>query len=164
MGSAVYDSNAIQTLSFRQAIRERVAMYMGSADNQGVLQCIREIITNSIDEATMGFGDTITVIIDSKDKGVRGVLEHGVQVCRRGVDMRDRPCKGSNAHHALHAAGGGALAQGRPCEHQVLFQPRPYRQRAPARHPHRNGAGDARRKARQDAGRSQIKSIIKERI
>ena len=36
-------------------------MYMGSADNMGVLQCIREIITNSIDEATMGFGTKITV-------------------------------------------------------------------------------------------------------
>lgn len=36
-------------------------MYMGSADNQGVLQCVREIITNSIDEATMGFGKKITV-------------------------------------------------------------------------------------------------------
>ena len=67
MSSAVYDSNAIQTLSFRQAIRERVAMYMGSADNQGVLQCIREIITNSIDEATMGFGDKIFVSISENN-------------------------------------------------------------------------------------------------
>ena len=67
MSSAVYDSNAIQTLSFRQAIRERVAMYMGSADNQGVLQCIREIITNSIDEATMGFGNKIFVSISENN-------------------------------------------------------------------------------------------------
>lgn len=36
-------------------------MYMGSADNMGVLQCVREIITNSIDEATMGFGKVIYV-------------------------------------------------------------------------------------------------------
>jgi DNA gyrase/topoisomerase IV subunit B len=36
-------------------------MYMGSADNMGVLQCLREVITNSIDEATMGFGKKITV-------------------------------------------------------------------------------------------------------
>ena len=67
VSSAVYDSNAIQTLSFRQAIRERVAMYMGSADNQGVLQCIREIITNSIDEATMGFGSKIFVSISENN-------------------------------------------------------------------------------------------------
>ena len=56
-----YTAQDIETLSFRDAVRERVAMYMGSADNQGVLQCVREIITNSIDEMTMGYGDTITV-------------------------------------------------------------------------------------------------------
>lgn len=56
-----YDANSIETLNFRDAIRTRVAMYMGSADNQGVLQCVREIITNSIDEATMGYCDRIIV-------------------------------------------------------------------------------------------------------
>ena len=56
-----YNANSIETLSFKDAIRSRVAMYMGSADNMGVLQCLREIITNSIDEATMGFGKKITV-------------------------------------------------------------------------------------------------------
>ena len=60
-----YTAQDIETLSFRDAIRERVAMYMGSADNQGVLQCVREIITNSIDEATMGFGDLIVVELDN---------------------------------------------------------------------------------------------------
>jgi len=61
----IYDAKSIETLSFRDAIRERVAMYMGSADNQGVLQCVREIITNSIDEMTMGYGDTIWVELDN---------------------------------------------------------------------------------------------------
>ena len=56
-----YTANDIQTLDFRTAIRSRIAMYMGSADNQGVLQCVREIITNSIDEATMGYGNKITI-------------------------------------------------------------------------------------------------------
>ena len=56
-----YNAQSIETLSFRDAISTRVAMYMGSADNMGVLQCLREIITNSIDEATMGFGKRITV-------------------------------------------------------------------------------------------------------
>jgi len=59
-----YNAQSIETLSFRDAVRERVAMYMGSADNQGVLQCVREIITNSIDEATMGYGDCIIVELD----------------------------------------------------------------------------------------------------
>ena len=56
-----YTANDIQTLDFRTAIRTRIAMYMGSADNQGVLQCVREIITNSIDEAIMGYGNKITI-------------------------------------------------------------------------------------------------------
>lgn len=56
-----YNAQSIETLSFRDAIRSRVAMYMGSADNMGVSQCLREIITNSIDEATMGFGKKITI-------------------------------------------------------------------------------------------------------
>ena len=63
-----YTAQDIETLSFREAMRERVAMYMGSADNQGVLQCVREIITNSIDEATMGYGDLIIVELDKDNK------------------------------------------------------------------------------------------------
>ena len=58
-----YNANAIETLSFKDAVRSRIAMYMGSADNQGVLQCIREIITNSIDEATMGYGNRICITL-----------------------------------------------------------------------------------------------------
>ena len=65
-----YNAQSIETLSFKDAIRSRVAMYMGSADNMGVLQCLREIITNSIDEATMGFGKRITVDV-YKDNRVR---------------------------------------------------------------------------------------------
>lgn len=68
--SVEYNAQSIETLSFRDAIRSRVAMYMGSADNMGVLQCLREIITNSIDEATMGFGKRITVDL-YKDNRVR---------------------------------------------------------------------------------------------
>jgi len=56
-----YDANDIQTLGFREAVRARIAMYMGSADNQGILQCAREFITNGIDEGTMGFCDSIGV-------------------------------------------------------------------------------------------------------
>ena len=56
-----YNANDIETLDFRTAIRTKIAMYLGSADNQGVLQAIREIITNSIDEYTMGYGNEIYV-------------------------------------------------------------------------------------------------------
>ena len=83
-----YTAQDIETLSFRDAIRERIAMYMGSADNQGVLQCVREIITNSIDEMTMGYGDTIwvelepnnTISIMDNARGVPfGIREDGTE-------------------------------------------------------------------------------------
>lgn len=56
-----YTANDIETLDFRAAIRKRIEMYLGSADNQGVLQCAREIISNCIDEAIMGYGNKITI-------------------------------------------------------------------------------------------------------
>lgn len=97
-----YNSDSIKTLSFRDAIRERVAMYMGSADNQGVLQCIREIITNSIDEATMGFGNTITVMINSKDNKIT-VKDNG-----RGVPfgIRDDGIEVMEAIYTMPHTGG----------------------------------------------------------
>ena len=78
-----YTAQDIETLSFRDAIRERVAMYMGSADNQGVLQCVREIITNSIDEATMGFGDLIVVELDKDNKVTVADYARGVPFGKR---------------------------------------------------------------------------------
>ena len=55
-----YDANSIETLSFKDAVRSRVAMYMGSADNQGVLQCVREIITNS---TKLQWGSVIVLLL-----------------------------------------------------------------------------------------------------
>lgn len=61
MDKTNYTADDIETLDFRSAIRKRIEMYMGSADNQGVLQCAREIISNCIDEAIMGYGNKITI-------------------------------------------------------------------------------------------------------
>ena len=58
-----YDANSIETLNFRDAVRKRIEMYMGSADNQGVLQCAREVISNSIDEFSIGFGNRVDIEI-----------------------------------------------------------------------------------------------------
>ena len=58
-----YDANSIETLNFRDAVRKRIEMYMGSADNQGVLQCAREVISNSIDEFSIGFGNKVDIEI-----------------------------------------------------------------------------------------------------
>lgn len=96
-----YTAQDIETLSFRDAVRERVAMYMGSADNQGVLQCIREIITNSIDEMTMGFGDTIEVLLDENNSVT-------VRDNARGVPfgLRDDGTEAMEAIYTMPHTGG----------------------------------------------------------
>ena len=66
-----YGVNDIETLSFREGVRQRIAMYLGSADNQGVENSIQEIISNSIDEYYMGFGNKIFVTLYSDKICVR---------------------------------------------------------------------------------------------
>lgn len=88
-----YNANSIETLSFRDAVVSRVAMYMGSADNQGVLQGIREIITNVIDEYTMGYGNKVEVEIDGNTVKV--------QDCARGVPFGKR-ADGTDALEAIY--------------------------------------------------------------
>ena len=56
-----YGIKDIQSLSFKDGVRQRIAMYLGSADMQGVYNAIQEIISNSIDEFYMGYGDKIEI-------------------------------------------------------------------------------------------------------
>lgn len=74
-----YDIKDIQSLSFKDGVRQRIAMYLGSADMQGVYNAIQEIISNSIDEFYMGYGNKIIIsfdelhqVIEVKDFG-RGI-------------------------------------------------------------------------------------------
>lgn len=62
-----YDANSIETLDFVDAVKKRIEMYMGSADNQGVLQCIREVISNSIDEFSIGYGKQIDITVNTDE-------------------------------------------------------------------------------------------------
>lgn len=96
-----YDANSIETLSFLEAVRTRIAMYMGSADNQGVLQCVREIITNSIDEATMGYCDRI--VVDLYEGNRITILDNG-RGCPFG--LRDDGIDALEAIYTLPHSGG----------------------------------------------------------
>ena len=58
-----YDINSIETLQFKEAVRMRIPMYLGSNDMEGVYNGIQEIISNSIDEFIMGFGDKIEITL-----------------------------------------------------------------------------------------------------
>jgi DNA gyrase subunit B len=96
-----YDANSIQTLSFSDAVRQRISMYMGSADNQGVLQCIREIITNCIDEATVGYCSRI--FVDLYEGNHVTVLDNG-RGCPFGA--RDDGIDALEAIYTLPHSGG----------------------------------------------------------
>lgn len=56
-----YNENSIQTLKPLEAIRLKLGMYVGSADNQAVHHIIKEIISNSIDEFMAGYGKEIHI-------------------------------------------------------------------------------------------------------
>lgn len=64
--SETYDINSIQSLSFREGVRTRINMYLGSDDNEGTYQALKEIINNSTDEALVGYGKRIEITVDEK--------------------------------------------------------------------------------------------------
>ncbi len=64
-----YSANEIRILTGLEAVRKRPGMYIGSTDIRGLNHLIYEIVDNSIDEMTMGFCDSIEVIIH-KDNSV----------------------------------------------------------------------------------------------
>ena len=58
-----YQAESIKTLDYFEHIRQYPGMYIGSKDIQGLHHCVKEIISNSIDEYLNGAGDTIIVKI-----------------------------------------------------------------------------------------------------
>ena len=71
-----YDINSIESLSFREGVRTRINMYLGSDDIEGTYQALKEIINNSTDEALAGFGDEIKITVNETENWV-SVIDHG---------------------------------------------------------------------------------------
>ena len=73
-----YGINDIETLSFVDGVRKRIAMYLGSADMQGVYNAIQEIVSNSIDEYYMGYGTEIGISLCNSPEGpMITITDHG---------------------------------------------------------------------------------------
>lgn len=72
-----YNKDSITSLDFREAVRKRMPMYLGSDGMSGVYNALDEIITNSIDEFNMGYG---------KNLWIRLFQENGVGVKVQVVD------------------------------------------------------------------------------
>lgn len=62
-----YDAKDIKSLSFREGIRSRIQMYLGSDDLDGTYQAFKEIINNSTDEAIAGFGTKIEISVNETE-------------------------------------------------------------------------------------------------
>lgn len=71
-----YTEASIRSLDWREHIRLRPGMYIGklgdgSSPDDGIYVLLKEVIDNSIDEHTMGYGKTIEVQIEGKNITVR---------------------------------------------------------------------------------------------
>ena len=71
-----YDINSIESLSFREGVRKRIQMYLGSDDIEGTYQALKEIINNSTDEALAGYGKKIEIEVDESLNAV-SVRDYG---------------------------------------------------------------------------------------
>lgn len=65
-----YSIDDIESLSFKDGVRQRIPMYLGTDDTEGIYQGLKEAINNATDEALMGYGSTITVTVNEQSNTV----------------------------------------------------------------------------------------------
>lgn len=71
-----YDAKDIKSLSFREGVRTRIQMYLGSDDLEGTYQAFKEIINNSTDEAIAGYGSKIEISVNEAENFI-AVRDYG---------------------------------------------------------------------------------------
>ena len=65
-----YQADNIKSLDYFEHIRKYPGMYIGSKDAKGLLHCVKEIVSNSIDEYLNGAGNQVTITF-MPDNGIR---------------------------------------------------------------------------------------------
>ena len=100
MGS--YNSKDILVLEGLDAVRLRPGMYIGTTGSKGMHHLLWEIVDNSIDEVSNGFGNTIKVVMHT-DNSIT-VIDDG-----RGIPVDKHPKLGVSGVEVvftqLHAGG-----------------------------------------------------------
>lgn len=102
-----YGIEDIESLDFRTGVRTRIQMYLGSDDNEGTYQALKEIINNSTDEALAGYGKKIKISISEKENWA-SVIDYG-----RGVPFGIRE-DGENVLVSIYSKShtGGKFKEG----------------------------------------------------
>jgi len=117
-----YDVNSIQSLSFREGVRTRIQMYLGSDDIEGTYQALKEIINNSTDEALAGYGKKIEITVNEKENSVSvrdygrgvpfGIRENGENVL---VSIFTKSHTGGKFSHDAYKNASGLNGIGGSC-------------------------------------------------
>lgn len=100
--SSIYDVNSLTSLEKLEPVRVRPGMYIGSTGTKGLHHCIWEILDNSIDEISNGFGDKVCIILN--EDGSVSVIDNG-----RGIPTGTHPVTKKNGVEmvftSLHTGG-----------------------------------------------------------
>src|SRR5213596_113302 len=103
-GNGDYTADSIKVLGGMEAVRKRLAMYIGSTGELGLHHLVYEVVNNSVDEALAGFADKIEVTIHL-DNSIT-VIDNG-----RGIPVDSMDIDGEKIPAAevvmtkLHAGG-----------------------------------------------------------
>lgn len=67
MAQEIYDASSVQQLTFREGVRSRIGIYLGSADHTGVIAGLLELVNNATDEGLVCKEATKIEIVVGKD-------------------------------------------------------------------------------------------------